>query len=485
MQTKPKRRPDIVASDDGSALLISLLLVMGLSLFGLAVVMQSTIEDMISLHEMSATQAVLSADAAVEMAVPWMSYDHRNDPNGWGNQYLFTPAPQGAWPAGLLQDDANGTVTGVADAFYYDLQDADSDGTADQVVPSLTAYDVPSGLAFSGSAGTMLVPMGDFQVRLRNLTDNTAPAGGPANIVWSANKVIIELNGVSEDLSSHFGGEATEPSRAVIEVLLNHGTHSIWENAAFSNDPMGTLPADVKIHGSVHVIGAGGGIAIALTGTSQIFNNYVGVSANLLAAIPPAAGNPASLGAEVRARSGSVEINSGSATIGEANGAAGAGIKDSLDGAYVANEIIEGSSAGNAWLDELEGYDMLNFAFLEMMEAEAFTDPLTSTAYDSYYEYLSGSGDGSGLSALDISFFATHGGSRGNVSLNRTSTLWDPAESFAQQLETRYAILVDNAFLYAAPGTQLDVYIEQADGSWVSRAISGQVPRRRRRPVPM
>ena len=149
----------------------------------------------------------------------------------------------------------------------------------------------------------------------------------------------------------------------------------------------------------------------------------------------------------------------------EADGTTPAGFKDSLDGAYVANEVIAGMPA-NAYLDELEGYDMLGFDFLEMMEAEAFTDPLTSTAYDSYYEYLSGSSDGTGVSALDISFFATHGGSKGNVSLNRTSTLWDPAESFAQQLETRYDLLVDNAFLFSEPGTLLDVYIEQVDGSW-------------------
>ena len=139
MQAKSRRSPDIVASDDGSALLIVILRVLGLSVFGLSVVVQSTIEDMLSLHEMSSTQALLSADAAVEMSVPWLTYDHRNDPNGWSNEYLLTPAPLGAWPAGLLQDDANGTVTGMANVYSYDLQDVDSDGTSDQVVPSLTS----------------------------------------------------------------------------------------------------------------------------------------------------------------------------------------------------------------------------------------------------------------------------------------------------------------------------------------------------------
>ncbi len=462
MQAKPKRHPGIVASDDGSALLIAVLLVMGLSIFGLSVVMQGSIEDMISLHERSSTQALLSADAAVEMAVPWLSYDHRNDPNGWSNRYFITPAPLGAWPTGLLQDDANGTVTGKADVFYYDLQDADSDGTPDQVVPALASYDVPSGLAFSG-ANPALLPMGEFRVRLRNVSKNTAPAGGNP-VVYEANTIIIEVTGSSEDLASYFGGIATEPSTATIEVVLDHGTHSIWENAIFSDGPLGTVPTDLKIHGSVHVIGDGS-MAIELRGTSQILNNYVGVSANVLAAIPPATGNPASLGAEVRARSGSVEINDAAATIGEADGSTGAGIKDSLDGAYVANEIIAGMSE-NAYLDELEGYDMLGFTFLEMMEASAFTDPLTSTDYASYYAYLSGSGDGSGISGLDLSFFGIHGGSKGNVSFNRTSTLYHPEDSAAQQLETRYDLLVDNAFLYAAPGSVLDVYIEQVDGSW-------------------
>ncbi len=463
MHTRTRRHLESVASDDGSALLISVLLVMGLSVFGLAVLMQSSIEDMLSLHERSSTQAILSADAAVELSVPWLAYDHRNDPNGWSNRYLLTPAPLGAWPAGLLQDDGTGSVTGVADVFYYDLQDSDSDGTPDQVVPSLTAYMVPSGLGFSGTDDN-LMPMGEFRVSLRNMSEDTAPAGG-GPVVYERDKIVIQLTGSSEDLASSFGGMATSPSTAIIDLVLDHGTHSIWENALFSDGPLGLLPTDLKIHGSVHVIGQAGQVALELIGNSQILNNYEGLDAALQAAIPPAPGVPGSLGAELRARIGAVVINSGSATIGEADGTTPAGIKDSLDGAYVANEAIEGTPA-NAFLDELGGYDMLGFEFLEMMEAEAFTDPLTSTAYDSYYEYLSGSSDGSGISALDISFFGTHGGSKGNVSLNRTSTLWNPAESFAQQLETRYDLLVDNAFLYSEPGTLLDVYIEQVDGSW-------------------
>lgn len=468
MHNKPRRRPGAIASDDGSALLISILLVMGLSIFGLAVLMQSNVEDMLSLHDRSSTQALLSADAAVELSVPWLAYDHRADPNGWANAYLLTPAPVGAWPAGLLQDDGSGAVTGVADAFYYDLRDADSDGINDQVVPSLTGFDVPAGLAFSGADDT-LVPMGSFRVRLRNLSDDTT-AG---TIVYLRNKIVLEVNGASEDLASSFGGVPAAPSTAVIDLVLDHATHSIWENAVFTDAPLGVLPTDLKIHGSVHVINsAGAAIAMQLIGNSQILNNYVGADATLLAAIPPAAGNPASLGAKVRARAGSVEINDAAATIGEADGTTGAGFKDSLDGAYVANEAIGGMS-GNAYLDELKGYDMLGFTFLEMMEADTFTDPLTSTAYASYYAYLGGSSDGSGISALDISFFATHGGSNGNVSLNRASNLYDPADAFAQQLESRYDMLVDNAFLYAAPGTQLDVYIEQVDGSWGEQSHFG------------
>ena len=139
MPNKTRRRQKLFASEDGSSLLIAVLLVMGLSVFGFAVLMQSSIEDMLSLHDLSGTQAILAADAAVELSVPWLSYDHRNDPNGWSNAYLLTPAPQGSWPLGLLQDDANGTITGVPDTFYYDLRDADSDGTPDQVVPALTS----------------------------------------------------------------------------------------------------------------------------------------------------------------------------------------------------------------------------------------------------------------------------------------------------------------------------------------------------------
>ena len=151
------------AQERGSTLLIALLLTLGLTLFGMSVLQRSLIEDTVSLHNTASTQALLTADAAVELAIPWLSYDYLVDPNGWSNEYLFVPAPPGTWPAGLLQDDAAGSVTGVPDTFYYDLRDANSDGTADQVLPNSQPYQVPEGAPFALS--DELLPMGGVQGR--------------------------------------------------------------------------------------------------------------------------------------------------------------------------------------------------------------------------------------------------------------------------------------------------------------------------------
>lgn len=457
------------AQERGSTLLIALLLTLGLTLFGMSVLQRSLIEDTVSLHNTASTQALLTADAAVELAIPWLSYDYLVDPNGWSNEYLFVPAPPGTWPAGLLQDDAAGSVTGVPDTFYYDLRDANSDGTADQVVPNSQPYQVPEGAPFALS--DELLPMGGFKVGLRNLSDNTNPGDG-SPVSFRRDQIVLRVEGSSEDLADPFGTSA-DPSKATLEVVLGNSIHSIWDNAMFSDGPVGSLANDIKLHGSVHVIGKGGSTAIALEGTSQILNNYDGLNATLAAAVAPLVGNPISLNAEVRVRSGRAEINSGAATVGEADASTPAGIKDSLDGAYLAQGAFAGTNPGNHWTDFLEDYDMLSFEFVEMMEDQAFTDLATSTTYDSYYEYLRGSNDGSGVSGLDISFWNIHGGSKGNVSLNRASAMLTPDQAFAEQLERRYDLLVDNAFLYAAPGTRLDVYIEQADGSWGQETYLG------------
>jgi len=455
------------AADDprqrGSALLIALFLTMGLALIAMSSAFRGTIEDTVSLHQMGATQALVSADAAIDLAIPWLSYDHRADPNGWSNEYLLVPAPPGTWPTGLLQDDDVGSVTSVADAFYFDLRDADGDGTADQQAPGLVPYDVPAGLPFAASDdGDLLActPCG-FTVSLRNRSDDTNPGGG-APVLFEANEIVVRIEGSSQSVAEHFGVEP-RPSTGVVEVTLGHGILSIWENAMFSDASVGALPSNTTLHGSVHILG-GTSPAISLVGDSQILNNYEGLDAELVAAAAPLVGVPVSLGAEVRVRTGSVEINSGSASVGEPDGSTAA--KDSLDGAYIAGGAFAGSNSGNNWTDTVNAYDMNAFEFLNVMENGTYTDPLTSTAYSSYYDYLRGSTDGSGVSGLDLSFWGVHGGSNGNISLNRASALFNPDQSAAEQLERRYDLLVDNAFLYSEAGTQLDVYIEQTDGSW-------------------
>ena len=314
------------AQERGSTLLIALLLTLGLTLFGMSVLQRSLIEDTVSLHNTASTQALLTADAAVELANPLALLRLPRRPQ----RLVQRVSVRSGAPGNLACRPATGRRRWLGDGACR-IRSTTTCAMPTATAPLIKCYLTRSRIRYPrvrpSRSAMSCCRWGGFKVGLRNLSDNTNPGDG-SPVSFRRDQIVLRVEGSSEDLADPFGTSA-DPSKATLEVVLGNSIHSIWDNAMFSDGPVGSLANDIKLHGSVHVIGKGGSTAIALEGTSQILNNYDGLNATLAAAVAPLVGNPISLNAEVRVRSGRAEINSGAATVGEADASTPAGIKDS------------------------------------------------------------------------------------------------------------------------------------------------------------
>jgi len=141
------------------------------------------------------------------------------------------------------------------------------------------------------------------------------------------------------------------------EAVFQAGDLSIWNNAIFAGKGQAGLliNGNVSIHGSVHLLGddvGAGGIAIAIdmSGSSGIYNNYFNLSADLLNRIPALEQRMFegalvdTLNATLRVQNGMVSM-SGSNTIGQAPDPDSN--KETLDGVYINDQWTGGSLDGN------------------------------------------------------------------------------------------------------------------------------------------
>jgi len=135
-------------------------------------------------------------------------------------------------------------------------------------------------------------------------------------------------------------------------------------------------------------------LAYELSGTARIYNNYTGINSALSTRIPPldtATFNGEvvnTLNAELRVKHGQVSL-SGSATVGQPN-ASGNSVKETMDGCYVNDGYTGNKGASQVYSDNStnQGYDLeSNLSFPNL--TDPYTDPHTGHTYTSFQEYLS------------------------------------------------------------------------------------------------
>lgn len=221
-------------------------------------------------------------------------------------------------------------------------------------------------------------------------------------------------------------------SEAAVQVTYRYGLnpHNIWNNVLFAGHGQDgkSIRGNTGIHGSVHILGNGelfkdlnangvwdsgepytdanhdgsydfpltpDSLALNMTGSSFISNNYAGMPAVLSTRVPPlpvvpyAGESVQSLSAELRVQHGYVSLD-GSANVGFPNSAGGTpAIKETLDAVWVNDGW--GGSAGTGSVHSDNGYqDPYDFdeAGPSMPNLDAPYVDKDGVSHPSYMSYL-------------------------------------------------------------------------------------------------
>ncbi len=158
-------------------------------------------------------------------------------------------------------------------------------------------------------------------------------------------------------------GDATYTVQAYAKMV----NLSPWNNAIFAGAGASgqAINGNVDVHGSVHILGNGlqtTDMAMTMSGSAKIANNYTGLSATLSAKVPALGTTTfggetvSTLNAVLRVKKGLVGL-SGSAVIGETN-VAGNAVKETMDAVYSTNGFSSGTSSVHSDNGYSNTYDM-------------------------------------------------------------------------------------------------------------------------------
>lgn len=299
----------------GFVLIVALLVLLVLSILGLAFMTISQTESQIAFYDRYATRALYVAEMGVERARRDLKYDATFDRDGMTNQYLASPTSVvNGEPADCLA-----AITWQGDPPQqrcYDLGGS---------IP-----DEPSSVPSYPDDDAFFVPL------YSNVNVDTYGDGAAYSVklgLRNSNKLTIRAEGTGP-----LGTTKAVDVRVAVRNL------SVWGNAAFAGGGGSgmRINGNVVIAGSVHILGEGlgpTGTAADFGGGAGIFNWYNGLDPIFTGKLPSI--NPATLDAEVRVKEGRILMNSGDARAGNAatdtdvNGLPIlADVKRRLDGVY-------------------------------------------------------------------------------------------------------------------------------------------------------
>ncbi|HET7853807.1 MAG TPA: pilus assembly PilX N-terminal domain-containing protein [Candidatus Methylomirabilis sp.] len=289
--SKPVRNPH------GFVLMVALLVLIVMTILGLAFLTISETESRIAFYDRYAKRALYVAEMGVERARRDLKYDARFDRDGMTNQYFASPTPV----AGGSPADCTATIPWQG------------------LPPQKRCYDLGGP-----------IPTGGFLPLYTNPTLDSFGDGSTYTVLLGLRQ--------SNKLTIRSEGTGPEGATKVVDVRAEVRDLSVWGNAAFAGGggSGARINGNVVIAGSVHILGQGlgpTGIAADFGGGAGIFNWYNGLDPIFTGKVPDI--NPSTLDAEVRVKEGIVLMNSGAARVGNAtsDGVPG-GIKLRVDGIY-------------------------------------------------------------------------------------------------------------------------------------------------------
>lgn len=292
-------------NENGATLVLALLFLLILTALGLAIVMNSQIDNAISKNYSKTIKATFTAQTGIERIKPYLLYDIQKDPNGWSNNILWVP--DGTAGAGQGGTSSCPGVPATSDCF-------DLTGS-----PNLQPYDIVNTLADAQTTSVWApenaAGWGTYGYQL--LFRNIAQGAG-----FDRNKICVDSGGFSDSTLGLMG----TPSRGsdLVEQCLVGEDISIWNNIIFIEGGATSGMGNFKIHGNVHIIGPpkpppAATINVTVKGNQGWYNDYTSgtpMTATLKAVLDPGEANRASLDAKIRDKNGLIDAQNGSVEYG-------------------------------------------------------------------------------------------------------------------------------------------------------------------------
>ncbi len=357
----------------GSALVISLLILILLSFIGIAGVITSSRDMDISLNQKERNNAFYTAEAGLELAMALaknngqiMDADSLRDLiNGYSSS--------------LGYDTFNVAVTGAGQYKTLTSTGYSSDGKAAvqvQVRRRRNPLNIWNNVMFAGSgeSGKGIQGNVSYHGSVHILGDGEPFTDANANGKWDPDDAFTDVN----------GDGIWQPGEPLTNDANGNG---LWDPAELYVDDNGSGSYDAPLLATE--------LATDFSGTAKMYNNYSGMNGTLSGRIPNLdmtvfnGENVYTLDAELRVKHGYVSLD-GTATIGDPDVSGGSpAIKETFDGTYVSDGFSGNGGTDNVYSDN--GYsdlydlgDQLSFPSLNL----PFYDQSSGVTYPNYTTYL-------------------------------------------------------------------------------------------------
>jgi hypothetical protein len=275
------------------------------------------------------------------------------------------------------------------------------------VTTSVTDIDIAKNqkertLAFYTAEAGLQMAMGVLRTNFNELNNDTLEAWINGNNAIGDGNFSVGVSGTSPFKTLTSDG-LNRDGEAIVQVTVKRKRSpvNIWDNIVFAGTGQmgGAINGNVNMHGSVHILGDDlndGDMAMEMSGSGNIHNNYTGITAALESRLPPLDTTTfngevvSTLDAELRVKKGRVDI-SGTSNAGFPDVSGGSpSIKETLDGTYVSDGYGGNQGESSVYSDNgtSEGYDVGDAINMPDLLNDPYTDPSSGITYPTYMNYL-------------------------------------------------------------------------------------------------
>ncbi|HET6452763.1 MAG TPA: hypothetical protein VFI02_00020 [Armatimonadota bacterium] len=362
------------SKDEGSALVTAIIVMLMVSMFGLAYLTLTSTSLMRAKREERRAATLYLAEAGLEYVIAQIIDQASANDGTISSQTINTDTVLDSLKTGgtgsvVVTAVTSKTATITSTANYTGLSESI------RVRLKMRSIGIWNNAIFAGIGQSGRGVNGNVDIRgsVHILGDGDPFTDTNGNGVWDPAEPFIDVNG-----------------NGIFEPLLGETFTDVDGNGVWS--PAETYQ-DANLNGQYDDPLTATDLATDMGGSALIGNNYSGIPAALQSKIPVVPTEDVggetvqTLWAELRVKHGKVNV-SGTASVGQAN-VTGNAYKEKLDGTYVTDGYGGNQGTDNVHSDNgyTQGYDLgdrIPFPSLQ----NPYTDPITGASYSKYEEYL-------------------------------------------------------------------------------------------------